>query len=226
MFQGVVILFRVGFFFAVAYLMVANLARLGSRLVVRSQLGPSIQSGSSPSAGLQVVTQSTHLSKDCYPQLVSNPRRSEIQPPKQLDYRCMPLHPALPTIICHYLQKTFQLKFYHHHGFFKTYQVLAATMWLSQVLHYTSVKKHSHLSFYFKKIQLFFLSKIQLSKKPDVHLKENFIHLCHVRVQNNDGTVFVIINTLHLRAHPLHMGSLDLEHVHQFSHRRTEVLGR
>ena len=223
MFQGVVILFRVGVFFAVAYLMVANLARLGISVCCQVSVRcPSIQSGSSPSAGLQVVTQSTHLSKD---QLVSNPRRSEIQPPKQLDYRCMPLHPALPAITCHYLQKTFQLKFYHHHGFFKTYQVLAAIMWLSQVLHYPSVKKHSHLSFYFKKIQLQ-LSKIQLSKKPDVHLKENFIHLCYVRVQNNDGTVFVIVNTLHLRAHPLHMGSLDLEHVHQFSHRRTEVLGR
>ena len=40
------------------------------------------------------ITQSTHLSKDCYPQLVSNPHRSKIRPPMQLDYRCMPLHPA------------------------------------------------------------------------------------------------------------------------------------
>ena len=68
---------------------------LESRFIVRPQLGPSVQSGSSPSAGLQVVTQSTHLSKDCYPQLVPNPNRSEIQPPKQLDYRCISLHPAL-----------------------------------------------------------------------------------------------------------------------------------
>ena len=66
---------------------------LESRFIVRSQLGLSIQPGSSPSAGLQVVTQSTHLLKDCYPQLVLNPHRSEIRPPKQLDYRCMPLHP-------------------------------------------------------------------------------------------------------------------------------------
>ena len=59
---------------------------LESRFVIRSQFGPSIQSGSSPSAGLQVVTQSTHLLKDCYPQLVSNPHRSEIRLPEQLDY--------------------------------------------------------------------------------------------------------------------------------------------
>ena len=65
---------------------------LESWFIVRSQLGPIVQSGSFPSAGLQVVTQSTHLSKDCYPQLVSNPHRSEIRPPKQL--QCMPLHPA------------------------------------------------------------------------------------------------------------------------------------
>ena len=47
-----------------------------------------------------MVTQSTHLSKDCYPQLVLNPQRSEIQPTKQLDYRCMPLHLAPRKIIC------------------------------------------------------------------------------------------------------------------------------
>ena len=68
---------------------------LESRFIVRSQLGPSVQSGASPGAGLQVVTRSTHLSKDSYPQLVSNPYRSEIRPLKQLDYRCMPLRPAL-----------------------------------------------------------------------------------------------------------------------------------
>ena len=55
---------------------------LESRFIVRSQLGPIVQSGSFPSAGLQVVTQSTHLSKDCYPQLVSNPHRSEIRTSK------------------------------------------------------------------------------------------------------------------------------------------------
>ena len=67
---------------------------LESRFIVRSHLGPSIQSGSFTSAGLQVVTQFTHLSKDCYPQLVSNPHRSKIRSPQQLDYRCMPLHPC------------------------------------------------------------------------------------------------------------------------------------
>ena len=81
-------------FLSVAYLTVTNLASLKSWFIVRSQLSRSIQSGSSSSAGLQVVTQSIHLSKDCYPQLVSNPHRSEIQPPKQLDYSCLPLHPA------------------------------------------------------------------------------------------------------------------------------------
>ena len=72
---------------------------LESRFIVTSQLGPSIQSGYSPSAGLQVVTwitgsQSTQLSKDCYPQLVSNPQRSEIRPSQQLGYRGMSLHPV------------------------------------------------------------------------------------------------------------------------------------
>ena len=67
---------------------------LESRFIVRAQLGRSIQSGSSPGAGLQLATQSTHQSKDCYPELVSNPPLSEIRPPKQLDYRCMLLHPA------------------------------------------------------------------------------------------------------------------------------------
>ena len=45
---------------------------LESQFFVRSQLGSSIQSGSSPCAGLQLVTQSAHLLKDCYPQLVLN----------------------------------------------------------------------------------------------------------------------------------------------------------
>ena len=48
------------------------------RFIVKSQLGPSIYSGSSPSAGLQVVTHSNHLPKDCYPQLVSNATVADI----------------------------------------------------------------------------------------------------------------------------------------------------
>ena len=63
-----------------------------SRFIVRFQLSPSIQSGFSPCARLQVVTQSTYLTKNCYPQLVLYPHRSEIETPKQLDYRYMPLH--------------------------------------------------------------------------------------------------------------------------------------
>ena len=54
------------FFLSVAYLTAAYLARLG--ISVHCQVsGPSIQSSSSPSAGLQVVTQSSHLSKGCSP---------------------------------------------------------------------------------------------------------------------------------------------------------------
>ena len=82
-------------FLSVAYFAVANLARLGISFIVRPQSGPSIQTGSSLSAGLQVVTQPTHLWKNRYPKLVSNPHRSKIRPPTQLDYRCMPpLHPV------------------------------------------------------------------------------------------------------------------------------------
>ena len=85
-------LFRVRFFCLQFTLQQLIQPDLEFRFIVTSQLGHSIQLGSSPSAGLQVATQSTHLSKDCYPQLVSNPHRPEIWPPKQLDYRCMPLH--------------------------------------------------------------------------------------------------------------------------------------
>ena len=87
---------------------------LEPRFIVRSQLGPSIQSGFSPSAGLQVVTQSTNLSKDCYPQQVSNSHRSKIWLPKQPDCKCMPLHPALdPPLFDEYLNpsKIFQIVF-------------------------------------------------------------------------------------------------------------------
>ena len=69
-----------------------NLVGLESWFGFRSQLGPSIYPSSSSSAQLQVITKYTHLLKDCYPQLVSNPCFSEILPPKQLDCRYMPLH--------------------------------------------------------------------------------------------------------------------------------------
>ena len=84
---------RFFFFFFNPKLTLWQLIQLGleSQFIVRAQLGLSIQSDSSPCAGLQVVTQSSQLSKDCYPQLVLNPNRSEIRPPKHLDYKCMSL---------------------------------------------------------------------------------------------------------------------------------------
>ena len=90
-----VTLYIIRFFFPQLNLRQLILRDLGSRFIVMSQLG--IQSGSSPSAGLQVVTQSNQQSKYCYSQLVSNPHCSEICPPKQLDYRCMPPHP--PSLV-------------------------------------------------------------------------------------------------------------------------------
>lgn len=41
-----------------------------------------------------------HLLKDCFLQLVSNPHSSEIQPPKKLDNRSTPTHPATLQFIC------------------------------------------------------------------------------------------------------------------------------
>ena len=52
-----------------------------SGFIAGSHLGPSVQLGSSP-AGLQVFTQSTHLSKKCYPQRVLNSHSYEIWPPR------------------------------------------------------------------------------------------------------------------------------------------------
>ena len=66
---------------------------LGSLFVIRSQLGPYIQLGSFPCAGLHGATQSTHLLKDCHSQMVQNLHRSKILSPKQLGYRCIPLQP-------------------------------------------------------------------------------------------------------------------------------------
>ena len=86
---------------------------LESPFIVRSRFivsflvsGPNIQSGTSPSAGLQVATQSSHLSNGCYPQLLSNPHRSEIRPLKQLDHRCIPLH-LVVCIPLHYTSHYF-----------------------------------------------------------------------------------------------------------------------
>ena len=76
--------FLEGFFLSVASLTVANLAQLDneSRFIVRCQLGLTIWSGCSTSAGVQVITQTTQLSKYCQPQLASNPHCSEIWPAK------------------------------------------------------------------------------------------------------------------------------------------------
>ena len=99
-----VTLFRVVFFQPQFTLQWLTQPDLESRFVVWSQLGPSILPGSSPSAGLQMVTKSTHLSMISYPQLVSNSHHSEIRLPKQLDYRCTSIHPAI-TSACHYTRQ-------------------------------------------------------------------------------------------------------------------------
>ena len=88
-----VVLFRAGFFHPQLNLRQLIQPDLESYYKFTSQLGPSIQPGS-PCAGQLVVTQSTHLQKDCYPQLVLNSNHSEIRPPKQLDHRCILLHLA------------------------------------------------------------------------------------------------------------------------------------
>ena len=92
-------------FLSVAYLTEANLARLGISVHCQVSVRSNIQSGSSPRAGLQVVTQSIHLSKDCYPQLLSNPHCSKIRLPKQLDYKCMPPHLPLRHLKRHLVFK-------------------------------------------------------------------------------------------------------------------------
>ena len=112
-----------------------------SRFIVRSQLGPSIWSGSSSSAGLQVVTQSTHLSKDCYPQQVLNQHHSEIWPPKQLDYRCLPLHPAQST--SHFIlfthQKRAEPRLYQCASSFQHMRLQLPLSWLRSALHWEPI---------------------------------------------------------------------------------------
>ena len=79
---------------------------LECRFVASFQLGLSISPVSSPCAGLKVVTEFTHLLKDCSAQLGLNPHHTEILPLKQLDYNCMPLHPT------HWLNDVFNLFFF------------------------------------------------------------------------------------------------------------------
>ena len=81
-------------FLYVPYLTVANLAQLGILVCCQVSVRSHYLVRPPSCAGLQVVIQSTHLSKDCYSQLVSNPHCFESRPLKQLDYRCMPLHPS------------------------------------------------------------------------------------------------------------------------------------
>ena len=107
--QSLIVTFLRDFFFQLLYLesgflSVAdvtlwqlNLAQFGILvLIVGPQSGFSACACSYPQAGLQVVTQSNHLLKYCFLQLVLNPHCSEIQPPKYLQvyYRCMPQHRA------------------------------------------------------------------------------------------------------------------------------------
>lgn len=71
-------LFRIGYFYPQLTLRYLIQPDLESPFVVGYQLAPSMQSDPSPCAELQVVKQSTHLSKDCYLPLVLNPHRFKI----------------------------------------------------------------------------------------------------------------------------------------------------
>ena len=82
------------FFLSVAYLTVANLANLQSRFHVRSQLDPSIQSGSPLITGGHTIQPPI---EGQLPPTGIEPTSFRNSPPKQLDYRCMPLHPGTPT---------------------------------------------------------------------------------------------------------------------------------
>ena len=95
---------------SVAYLTV-NQPDLESRFLVSSQLGSSIQSGSSPSVGLQVVTQSTHLSKDCYPQLVQKPHCSEI--PRKATIHLLPSFVSKLLMVWEYYCGKLLWRIYH-----------------------------------------------------------------------------------------------------------------
>ena len=115
-----------------------------SWFIARSHLGPSIQSGSSPSAALQVFTQSTHLSKECYPQLVLNPLCYEIWPPKQLDYKSMLLHP----VVLHIFKTASERKiiFFLFLDCSVNYERMTAKLWRHLVLA-IAVAKAKHFEF-------------------------------------------------------------------------------
>ena len=84
-------------FVSIAYLTVANLARLGisvhCQVSVRSQYLVRLLSQCWITGGHTIHPPIEGL----LPPTGNEPIPFQIQPPKQLDYRCMPLHPA-----CHY----------------------------------------------------------------------------------------------------------------------------
>ena len=95
-------------FLSVAYLAVANLARLGisvhCQASVRSQCLVRLLSQCWITGGHTIHPSIEGL----LPQLVPNPHRSGIQPPNQLDYRCIPLHPAFSFIEYAWMVSIFQ----------------------------------------------------------------------------------------------------------------------
>ena len=93
-------LFIVGFFYPQFILWQLIQSNVKYRLVVRSQLGPSIQSGSCSCARLQV---SHNPSTYYYPELVINPYQFKILTRKQQYYRCIPLPTAvfMPNAVNH-----------------------------------------------------------------------------------------------------------------------------
>ena len=99
-------LFRVKIL-SVAFLAVANLVRLG--MPVRCQV--SARSQYLVRFGLQGVLQSTHLTKNCYPKMISNEHLTAIVPPRQLDYRCM--HPAAPNFSWDWIEYHFARNINH-----------------------------------------------------------------------------------------------------------------
>ena len=151
------------FFLSVVYLRQLIQTDLESRFIVRSQLGPSIQSGSSPSAGLQVVTQSTHLSKNCYPQLASNPHRSEIRSPKQLDYKCMPLHPDYRCMSLH-PAKNIMIKKHMESYIYATYQRTFLKQLLKKTFKPTKENPSTVEKLLIKLLTLFFYCFNQMEK--------------------------------------------------------------
>ena len=89
-----VTLFSVGFFYPQLTLRQLIQPDLQSRFHVRSQLDTSIQSGSSLITGGHTIQPPI---EGQLPPTGIEPTSFRNSPPKQLDYRCMPLHPGTPT---------------------------------------------------------------------------------------------------------------------------------